>query len=329
MPLEELVHTVVVMIPISADREQIPHDGFGRLHAATLYGPQQRRDRLRTNSDLEDPHGSLVPRSCAESLPNLLGGVVVDGLHDQGGPLRNRPHQHPGDQPQRPAEGFTQLLILGDLAQAVQHGCDKGVEEVRGDAVAHVAQPQRGDIVHHAVRVAVHVQGQFQHPLHDEEQSTGGLLEEVLPRGGKLKKPLVDVSAVAGESVLRKVDYEPLEGFLLRSGLAELLCQQPLHVFPEPIPSYLVLRVPLFRHQGPQRGQHHRLELREVDLSLALRQVQGQHIAGLLKTIGVGHVGDDGVEVFQDELHPSTVGVPHNRGVEQEHLVKGCRHLEL
>ena len=45
-----------------------------------------------------------------------------------------------------------------------------------------------------------------------------------------------------------------------------------------------------------------RLELREVDRTLLLVQHQRQHVALLLKAVGVGHVGDDVVKLLQDHL---------------------------
>mmetsp|Transcript_41502 Transcript_41502/g.96991 ORF Transcript_41502/g.96991 Transcript_41502/m.96991 type:complete len:277 (-) Transcript_41502:579-1409(-) len=189
-------------------------------------------------------------------------------------------------------------------------------------------QSEARELFHHLLRSTVHLHRHLHDLLRNEEEASGGLLEEILPGGSQLKEPLIHIAAIVGQSLLREVHEEALDGLLLCPRLAQLRSEQPLHVLPEPIPGHFMLRVPIFGHEGPQGSQHDGLELGEVYLTLALGKIQRENVAFLLQAVGVGYIGHNWIEVLQDELHPVAICVAHHRSIEEEHFIEGRRHLE-
>mmetsp|Transcript_60120 Transcript_60120/g.175673 ORF Transcript_60120/g.175673 Transcript_60120/m.175673 type:complete len:248 (-) Transcript_60120:1309-2052(-) len=195
VPLEHGVHAVVVVVAVGPDGEQVHDDGPGGLEAARLDGPDQGRDGLRANLDVEHPEGPLASRRAGDGFPQGLGGVLVDGLHDDGGALGDHPREDPRHQAERPSEGFLRRVVLREGAHDLHAGGDEGPEELRGDAVADVPEAQRGDVLDHLVRVLVHLQGHRHDLVRDVVQPRGGLLEVVLSGRGQGEEGGVDVPA--------------------------------------------------------------------------------------------------------------------------------------
>mmetsp|Transcript_129070 Transcript_129070/g.413586 ORF Transcript_129070/g.413586 Transcript_129070/m.413586 type:complete len:231 (+) Transcript_129070:1246-1938(+) len=55
VPLEELLHAVVVALPVGTDRQQILDDGRRGVHASALQGPAQRGYALRSDLHEQQP----------------------------------------------------------------------------------------------------------------------------------------------------------------------------------------------------------------------------------------------------------------------------------
>mmetsp|Transcript_74220 Transcript_74220/g.210130 ORF Transcript_74220/g.210130 Transcript_74220/m.210130 type:complete len:248 (+) Transcript_74220:1033-1776(+) len=93
MPLEQGVHAVVVPVAVGANGEEVNDHRSGRLQAAGLDGPEERRDGLGANLDVEHPQGALAAWRTGDGPLQLVAGVHVDGLHDNGRALGYDPHE--------------------------------------------------------------------------------------------------------------------------------------------------------------------------------------------------------------------------------------------
>mmetsp|Transcript_59495 Transcript_59495/g.96249 ORF Transcript_59495/g.96249 Transcript_59495/m.96249 type:complete len:257 (+) Transcript_59495:333-1103(+) len=190
-----------------------------------------------------------------------------------------------------------------------------------------MTKPKSGNVFDHLLGITVHLESHLRDFVGDEIQTSGGLLEVVLPFGCQGKKALKDFPAEVVLRILREDHQEAPQCLLLHRRLAYEVLEHARDIIPKPCPSHLMCRVPIFGHQRPEGGQHHCLVLVQVHRAPVLVNIQRQCITLLLKSIGIRTVGHHGIEGLQDLLHPEAAAKAHDRAVEQEHLVEGGRHL--
>ena len=142
--------------------------------------PRQWRDALSPDLHLEHPGGPLSPGSAVDRSPELRYGIHVDGFHHNRGTLRDGAHKHLGNETQGPAKGFDGGFVLRDRSHHLDTGRHEGTEEFRWDAVTHVSQPQRRNVVNHFHWVLVDIRGHVKNAARDEVQVGVGLLEKTL-----------------------------------------------------------------------------------------------------------------------------------------------------
>mmetsp|Transcript_4756 Transcript_4756/g.11585 ORF Transcript_4756/g.11585 Transcript_4756/m.11585 type:complete len:380 (-) Transcript_4756:1166-2305(-) len=307
VPGEELLHAVVVPLPVRTNGKQIVQDGLRASHAATLQRPLQRRDTLRADLDQQQPSGTLAARGATDGLFQHPRGVNVNGLHDNRGALVDRRDQHLRDEAESPAEPLDGVGVLVLVVEDLDARGHEGPEELGRDRVAYMAEAERGDVIDHLPRIFEDLEGHLEHAVGDEVQASVGLLEVVLTHWCRGEELLVDGLANLEELILRHAVHHPGQGSLPNLGRTERLAEETLHVVPEPIPSNLVAGVPDLGQGAAQGGEHARLVLREVHGggALALGDFEGQDLALLLQASRVRHVGHDVVERPEDLEHPS------------------------
>mmetsp|Transcript_117381 Transcript_117381/g.343761 ORF Transcript_117381/g.343761 Transcript_117381/m.343761 type:complete len:290 (-) Transcript_117381:71-940(-) len=220
VPPEELVCAVVVPLTVRADGQEVPDDSVRGLEAAGLDGPGQRRDGVRADLHDHQPLGPLAPGGAAHSLLQLLRGVHVDGLHDDGGALVDGPDQDLRDQREGPPEGFHCFGVAACCSDSLYGGCHKGREELRRYPIANVSQPQCGNVINLLPRVSEDVQRKAHQLRADEVQAAGRLLEVVLPRGRCGEEALVHLRNDVRLLALIQTDQKVIQGALPRQGAA-------------------------------------------------------------------------------------------------------------
>mmetsp|Transcript_89326 Transcript_89326/g.257625 ORF Transcript_89326/g.257625 Transcript_89326/m.257625 type:complete len:461 (+) Transcript_89326:1018-2400(+) len=259
--LEHGIHAVVVAVAVRANRQEVLDDRFGGFQATGLDGPHQRGDRLGPDLDVQHPQGTLPAWRARNGLAQLLAGVPIDRLHDDRGAFVNHAREDAGDQVQRPTEGGLRHVVIREAAQDLYASRDEGAEQVRRDAITDVAQAQRGNVLHHALGLAVHVQRHRDYLVGNKVEPGSGLLEVVLASGRHHEELRIYLAADEHQRVLVKAREQPREGGFLRSRLAHQGHQHARDILPQPRPRDLVQGAPV-RDERPQGCQHHRLVLR-------------------------------------------------------------------
>mmetsp|Transcript_12500 Transcript_12500/g.29547 ORF Transcript_12500/g.29547 Transcript_12500/m.29547 type:complete len:327 (+) Transcript_12500:1220-2200(+) len=202
MPSEQRRGPIVVDIPIRADHQQVLDNGLRAAEGPALDGPHQGRDGLSAHRHVQQVPGPMLARGQGDGL--LEGRLLVgdDGQHGNGGALLNDAHQNLRDQAQGPGERLHRLALSGPVCELLGGGHHKGRHQVRGDAVAHVAQAQRRELLHHVPGL----REDFHHHLHiavdDKVEPCGGLLEEILALGRHGEEAGVDAALELRHRVL-------------------------------------------------------------------------------------------------------------------------------
>mmetsp|Transcript_93649 Transcript_93649/g.269627 ORF Transcript_93649/g.269627 Transcript_93649/m.269627 type:complete len:411 (-) Transcript_93649:1187-2419(-) len=264
VPFEHDVHTIVVSVAIRADREKVLYDRTGGFEAAGPDGPHERGDRLRAHLDVQHPQRPLPAGGASHRPLEELCRVGIYGLHDDGRTLVDDAGQNAGDEPQRPPERLLGLVVLREQAQHLHARRDERPEEVCGDAVAHVAQPQRGDVLHHALRLFVHLQSHRHDLVRDEVEARRRLLEIVLSGRGQCEELGVDLAADDGQRGVVQGGKEARERTLLAGRLPHQGHEHPRDILPQPRPRDLVQGPPIL-DQRAQGSQHDGLVLAQGD----------------------------------------------------------------
>mmetsp|Transcript_9984 Transcript_9984/g.22503 ORF Transcript_9984/g.22503 Transcript_9984/m.22503 type:complete len:525 (-) Transcript_9984:971-2545(-) len=326
--LEEVVHTVVIPLTIRSDSQEVTQHSLGHVEAAALDSPQQWGDALGAHLNLEQPSGTRPTGSALDRTLQLPDGVDVDGLHDDCRTLVDRADQHLCDERQRPPKGLETHFVIAGIAVHLDVRRDQGSNELGGNAVAHMAQAQGRDVVNHFPRIHEELPGHHADPLGNEMEPRVRLSEIVLSGWGNREEFGVDVRTHRVLLALFKPFHERHQCFLPDRRLAQVHLQNSLHVFPQPIPSDLMLGIPILREQLPQGGEHAGLELRQVHS--VLRRLGNPHrkqVALLFQTGGVCNARHNGVEACKDLLQPDIISNAHDRSVELKHFLESRGHF--
>mmetsp|Transcript_10785 Transcript_10785/g.27781 ORF Transcript_10785/g.27781 Transcript_10785/m.27781 type:complete len:430 (-) Transcript_10785:961-2250(-) len=330
MANEELLHPVVVPLAVCPDGEEVLDDHLGCVHAPALNGPHQRRNALSADLNREQPLVPQAARRALHGLPQRLHGVGVDRLHDDCGALLNRPDQHLRDQRKSPAEGVQGVLVLAAPLHLGDAAVREGTEELGGDAVGNVSEPEGRYIVGHVPRVAEALARHPDDALGDEVEALVRLLKEGLPSRVRTEERVIDRLAILIVLAVGEAPEHAVERTLPHVWLPQVLLQEALDVVPEPVPRHLVVRVPVLRQEGPQRRQHAGLELGQVDVGAprGFADPQRQDVALLLQADRVLHVHDDVLEAAEHLLQPRLAGLAdaHDCGVDLEHALERRGH---
>mmetsp|Transcript_76423 Transcript_76423/g.137893 ORF Transcript_76423/g.137893 Transcript_76423/m.137893 type:complete len:344 (+) Transcript_76423:1617-2648(+) len=264
VPIEQVIATVVVVVTVGTDGQQVDEHGIRSRQATTLNGPVKRRNRLSPHCNVEHPHGSLATWRTSDGHPKLLCIVGVDCPHDYSRTLVDGPHKNSCDEAKGPPEAILCIVVRCHRAHHFHSTRHIRCKELGGNTIAYVSKAYARNILHTLSRVSVHFDGHLSHPVCEPVQPGGGLLEEVLPSRGQNEEPLVKLSAEIVLIVLRLAHEEALQRLLLRLGLPNQRLDHALHVGPKPGPGDLVRRVPVLGHHRSERSKHHCLELCQV-----------------------------------------------------------------
>mmetsp|Transcript_89320 Transcript_89320/g.257595 ORF Transcript_89320/g.257595 Transcript_89320/m.257595 type:complete len:297 (+) Transcript_89320:1981-2871(+) len=189
-------------------------------------------------------------------------------------------------------------------------------------------QTERGQVLDDMLRLLVHVQRVGHDVVHDEVQSAGRLLEEVLARRSDGKELLEDLSAEEVLILVLQAGPQLVQGPHHASGFPQKRRDESLDVVPQPRPSDFVVRVPV-PAQRAQRSEHHRLVSGQINLAFVLRKPETENVTLLVQAVAVRDMTNNRVEGGQDLVHPSALREAHDCGVEDEHVIEVRRHRHV
>mmetsp|Transcript_64252 Transcript_64252/g.184665 ORF Transcript_64252/g.184665 Transcript_64252/m.184665 type:complete len:327 (-) Transcript_64252:365-1345(-) len=183
MSLEECVHAVVVAIAVGADRQQVLNDGSGRNKAPRLNRPKHGRDRLGADTDAERDLSAQRTWSARHCLPQHLRRVGIDRPHHNGRALADDTGKNARNQSHPPSEGLKRVFVVDQRTDHLYASCNKGAEQFRRDAIAHMTQSKGRDVLDRLAWLTEYVIGHRDHLVGNEMKPSRRLLEIVLPRG--------------------------------------------------------------------------------------------------------------------------------------------------